>query len=194
MGTVSVSLPVDGSVASVAQYDTPINTIVNEINGGLDNSNIAVSAGIDPAKLAGGSSAMLSAWASWTPTWTNLTVGSGVVEAKYCQIGKIVVARLSFIYGSGSAVGTAVSFTLPVTAVSYPNIVNDMDIIGSGHMLDSGSGNYKATVCAASITTARIYADKADATYLYTTDLTSAVPFTWAANDSITLLLTYEAA
>lgn len=54
MGTISVSLPSDGTTAYVADYNTPITTIVNVINGGLDNANIAANAGIAGSKLADG--------------------------------------------------------------------------------------------------------------------------------------------
>lgn len=52
MANISVSLPSDGTTADVSDYNTPINTMVNEINGGLDNSNIAASAAIAGSKLA----------------------------------------------------------------------------------------------------------------------------------------------
>lgn len=52
MATISVSLPSDGQTADASDYNTPITTIVDAINGGLDNDNIAPSAGIDGSKLA----------------------------------------------------------------------------------------------------------------------------------------------
>lgn len=52
MGTISVSLPSDGTTADVSDYNTPITTIVNSINGNLDNSNIASGAAISTSKLA----------------------------------------------------------------------------------------------------------------------------------------------
>lgn len=52
MSTISVSLPTDGTAADVADYNTPITTIVNAINGGLDNTNIATGAAIATSKLA----------------------------------------------------------------------------------------------------------------------------------------------
>jgi hypothetical protein len=69
MGTISISLPSDGSAASVSQYNTPITTIVNALNGNLDSSNISsvsgtkVTAGTLPgtaldANTAGGWTAM----------------------------------------------------------------------------------------------------------------------------------------
>jgi len=55
MGNISVALPSDGETIDVADYNTPINTIVNEINGGLDNSNITAAAAIAGTKLANAS-------------------------------------------------------------------------------------------------------------------------------------------
>jgi len=52
MGQINVSLPSDGETADVADYNTPITTIVDEINGNLDNSNIDAAAAISGSKLA----------------------------------------------------------------------------------------------------------------------------------------------
>lgn len=52
MANISVSLPSDGETIEVADYNTPINTIVNEFNGGIDDSNIASGAAISGSKLA----------------------------------------------------------------------------------------------------------------------------------------------
>ena len=56
---------VDGVVADAADFTTPINTIINEINGNLDNSNIKSGANISVAKLASS-----SVWATFTPSPT----------------------------------------------------------------------------------------------------------------------------
>lgn len=52
MGTISVSLPSDGTTADVSDYNTPLTTVVNAINGGLDNANITSAAAIATSKLA----------------------------------------------------------------------------------------------------------------------------------------------
>ena len=52
MGTISVSLPSDGTTADVSDYNTPLTTITNAINGNLDNANIASGAAIATSKLA----------------------------------------------------------------------------------------------------------------------------------------------
>lgn len=54
MGTVTVSLPTDGDTIDVADYNTPITTLINEFNGNIENTNIKAAAGIDGSKLADG--------------------------------------------------------------------------------------------------------------------------------------------
>lgn len=52
MATVNISLPVDGDTIDAADYNTPITTIVNELNGNLSNANIATNAAVDGSKIA----------------------------------------------------------------------------------------------------------------------------------------------
>jgi hypothetical protein len=55
MATINVTLPADGDTIDASDYNVPVNTIVNEINGNLDNSNIDSAAAISGSKLADGS-------------------------------------------------------------------------------------------------------------------------------------------
>jgi hypothetical protein len=74
MGTVSVSLPSDGSTADVSDYNTPITTIVNAINGNLDSNNISsvsgtkITAGTLPGSAFDSSTA--GGWTSISQTLT----------------------------------------------------------------------------------------------------------------------------
>lgn len=52
MGTVSLSLPSDGTTADVADYNVPITTLANEFNGNIDDANIKTGAAIATSKLA----------------------------------------------------------------------------------------------------------------------------------------------
>jgi hypothetical protein len=52
MANISVSLPADGETADASDYNTPINTIVTEFNGNIDNSNIKANAAISGSKIA----------------------------------------------------------------------------------------------------------------------------------------------
>ena len=132
---------------------------------------------------------------SWTPTWTNLTVGDGTVVAKYQKISKLVICRLSLVFGSSTSVtGTTVSFTLPVTRAAYGGSAN-ITPLGNAHLFDtSGSAIFHGIVANLSTTAAVIAAWKVDGTYSQAAALSSTVPFTWAVGDEIGAQFSYEAA
>lgn len=132
-------------------------------------------------------------WLSWTPTWANITVGNGTVTAKYIQIGKTVYFRLVFVLGSTSTVGTAPTFTLPVTAATHAGTTT-IPPLGVARCFDNGSGSYFGSVYYATTTTAAIQVYNASSTYLFTAGITSTVPFTWTTTDEIGLQGFYEAA
>lgn len=200
MSTISVSLPADGSTADVADFNTPINAIVNEFNGNIDNSNIKTGAAIDPSKLAGGSSAMLAAWASYTPVLTNITTGNGTLVASYVQIGKTVSAKGVFTMGSTSSVAGAIAIALPVTASSTAMSANG-SIIGAGVAVDTGIFAYPLDAIYSSTTTmvlnARITVSGTNPVYQDVNsnrEISNTVPITFATGDSFTWNVTYEAA
>jgi len=72
LATINVSLPSDGTNADVSDYNSPINTIVTEINGRLSNANIAPNAAIDRSKIAG----VVSGWES-LPVAPNTVTNNG---------------------------------------------------------------------------------------------------------------------
>lgn len=143
MGLISLSLPSDGTTADVADVNTPFNTIATAINGNLDNNNIKASAGINTSKLA--SDGFLTAWQSWTPTWSSSgsapALGNGTIAGSYIQIGKTVKAQLKLTVGSTSTIGTGnYFFTLPVTSIALSGSSSTYNIIGTGTFIDNSSG------------------------------------------------------
>ena len=107
MANISVSLPSDGETVDVADYNTPINTIVNEINGSLDNSNITAAAAIAGSKLADASvpSQKLSTTVGFYATSTADINATPAVVTSYTEIVD---------YGSDFASGV---FTAPVAGM-----------------------------------------------------------------------------
>lgn len=129
----------------------------------------------------------LGAWTSWVPTWTNLTVGSGTVIAKYQKVGRMVNFRIKFTYGAGSAVGTVPTFTLPFTAAAdyqaeWP--------LGPLVMVDNGVKAYAGYVQISSVTQGLIRYDDGAGSF---TSITSTVPFSWGSADYFFLHAQYEA-
>lgn len=136
------------------------------------------------------------AWQSWTPTWVNLTVGNGVVEGKYIQIGKTVIFSLELTAGTTTSLSGGVAATLPVTAVTQkPNRP-----IGSAMITDSGVANYPALVNisdengGASTTKMAFYYGIASGTYVTSSIATNALPFAIANTDLIVATGVYQAA
>ncbi len=132
-------------------------------------------------------------WKTWTPTWTNLTVGNGTVVARYVQIGDTVIAFLSLVLGSTSSVDSSpVSASLPVTeATTYDD--GGANVVGQAFFIDATSTNFGGKFA--------LFDDKvviqvhgADDTYQTIVNLNTTIPFTWTTSDIIRGQFTYEAA
>jgi hypothetical protein len=206
MGTVSVSLPSDGTTADVTDVNTPITTIVNEINGNLDNNNIKSGAAIATSKLAtdgGIVKGMLGtdssyAWTAWTPTWGVIssgsnTLGNGTLVAAYVQIGKTVHFRIALTWGSTtSSTGVDWKFSPPVTpaAAQY----SSFNPIGTGYILDFGVVNYSAIVRFFDATAIQPQAMATSGAYGSSAGVSYNLPHTFATADVLVIQGTYEAA
>lgn len=205
MATISVSLPSDGSTADVADYNTPITTIVNEINGNLDNANIKTGAAIATAKLAtdaGIVKGMLGtdasyAWTSWTPTLSGrFTDADWTKNCKYTQIGKTVICKFAITSTDATpmAGGSAdCIFTLPVTATALSNTAS-LQVLGLLNMYDGSSIVTLASVLLTSTTTATIRSQDDSSTGVTGVFITSTTPWTWNSGDEMAGTFTYEAA
>lgn len=92
------------------------------------------------------------AWTSWTPTLVNASLGNGTFACKYTQIGKTILFRFVFLLGTTSTIGTAPTFSLPVTSVATPSTSFP---IARGHY-DNGGGQFNGYVAWTSTTTASL--------------------------------------
>ena len=129
-----------------------------------------------------------TAWTSYTPTWTNLTVGNGTQAFRYKQIGKTVYVQGLITLGSTSSVGGLIQFTNPVNQNS-----SNLQCVKTDTLLYRGGFNVGI-----------LYPNGADkwyvrvinsnSTYAGTTDTSSTVPGTWTTSDFITVSYFYEAA
>ncbi len=137
----------------------------------------------------------IGAWEDWTPSFTNLTLGNGVVEyARYAQVNKLVVAQMNVTLGSTSSVTGDIRVSLPVTAAA-PN-GSPQVTTGVGRAFDNSTSSvYWVTPYIVSPPTeVRIYATRTDSTYAVRATTSSTVPITWSTNDALQIFMTYEAA
>lgn len=121
MAIINVSLPSDGQTIDASDYNTPITTIVNEINGGLDNDNIASGAAITGSKIADNSldlGAKASTWDGWievSDSWTYASTTTVTVPTdattKYSVGDKVKFTNSTLKYFTVTAVA-ATTLTL----------------------------------------------------------------------------------
>lgn len=205
MSQLNVSLPSDGDTIDSSDYNTPINTIVTDYNGNIDNSNIAAAAAIAGTKLADGgiTNAKLStsagevggAWLSFTPTLGNFTLGSGTKTGVYTKQGTTIRGEIQITFGTSMAFGTGMTVDLPVTAATrYANSGSYVPI-GSIIFFDNTTALYSGKlVLIGSSTTAQVRYDVASGTNLVLTSTSASTPMTLATGDTINIQFQYEAA
>jgi hypothetical protein len=129
-----------------------------------------------------GTSATDTTWTAWTPTFTNLTQGSGaVLSAFYSSIGKTIVAQVYITMGTSPTVGGQFSISLPVDIASS----NRSGSIGTCVMRDAGGGvSYLGSVVAlgSAPSVARMQTIGTGGTTATLSSQTATNPFTWTGN------------
>lgn len=177
---------------TIADFTNATHSHSNATGGGALNGANAITDGtITPAELTSGTGSSW-AWQSWTPTFANLTAGSGTHASKYIQIGKTVFYRMQFTLAGDSTVGTNPTFTLPVTSVSYSQANQG---IGQFDAYDSSpAGTANGFIGWLTTTTAQLFVYTTSGSTIVPSGLASTVPFTWATGDKVLAQGFYEAA
>lgn len=188
MATGTGNLPNPGmsftpfDILTAAEMNDLVENIESLADGtGIGDGSVDTAAIADEAVTADKIDWTTLGWQTWTPSWTNLTVGSGTLSASYFKIGKIVFYQLSFTYGSGSSVGSNPTFTLPSTASSdYMG-----GPIGSSYFEDANGTDYVGLAWIASTTTGSFRVSGAGGSYSDPNPISATAPFTWASGDKI---------
>lgn len=129
-------------------------------------------------------------WTPYTPSLTNITLGNGTLDFAYLKIGKLIIVRGKFVFGSSSAVGGPAIFSLPVTGIAAMNTFYET----LAQIEDNGTTEYMANVTQETTTTISVGPIGTSSTYAQRINTSSTVPMTWATNDAIRLMFMYEAA
>ena len=138
------------------------------------------------------------AWTSYTPVWTaattNPAIGNGTISGKYCQVNKLVVARINVTFGSTTTYGSGnFFFSYPVTAAA-PISANER-ILSAGQYIDTSASNSYSLLGSynSSSTTefrVQVFTSASQSLQL----MAATVPFTAATTDAFQLNICYEAA
>lgn len=128
---------------------------------------------------------LTGAWTSYTPSWTassNPSIGNGTIEAKYIQVGRLV------IYKGRIAMGSTTTFGSGTWLVSLPVNCTTTWEMGAASCMDNSASasNQPAVIRLSTASTANFYATGGN--------VTSTGPFTWAQSDQLRWTIVYEAA
>lgn len=193
-GSNATTIVVSRSTSSSSDDGTPPTygyalAVVTVSNGAssISNGNIA-----DVRSQTSPSDAGSTAWQAYTPTYTNLTVGNGTHQSYFKQIGKTVVARIGFTLGSTSSMGTAPTFSLPVTSNSN---YTDGQWIGALRAVVGGAG-YPSYVQWHTTTTAYLLTPNSSGAYITDTsgNWSAVIPGNWTTGNTFHGTIVYEAA
>ena len=159
-----------------------------------DGTGIAVSA-ITPEKLLIGTGTSWP-WRSWTPSWTNVTVGNGTVVAAYSQTGKTVNFHLRFTLGSTSSISGSITFSPPVAPLAELYLAaTEGYVFGNVKFLDAATAAYLGYLqFGTGSTNISILALNTAASYGQQSTTSSTIPFTFGTSDIIVCTGSYEAA
>ena len=135
---------------------------------------------------------------SYTPTLTNVAVGTGgnaETTGKYVKAGRLVVFRVKLVLGtSGASVSGVIGISLPFTAAGPAAGYNETASF-NGIFLDVGAALYPTLAIQETNDRINLFPINAAGTFATLGAATSStVPFTWAAGDQIHLSGVYEAA
>jgi len=128
---------------------------------------------------------------TWTPTFTNLSLGNGTLTARYGTSGKFTHFELFLTFGSTTSVSGLIKFTLPTTP---KNKATDQGQYVPTMMLDAGTQIFFGMTQIPQSGPAEVYATLANQTYVERSGTSSTVPFTWTTNDELIIVGNYEEA
>lgn len=130
-------------------------------------------------------------WASYTPTWTGMTIGNAVVTAKWRKHGKTVVGSVKMVAGTTTSFSSGVTFSLPVSAVTVESTPCGTVVFFDVSAAFDTVGQVRIN---SGLAAANIVPILASGTYLQAVQCSSTIPFTWATGDIIWANFCYEAA
>lgn len=128
---------------------------------------------------------------TYTPTWSNFSIGNGTQSWKYTRVNNNILIVGSVVFGSTTSVTGVITHNFPIVADTTTNT----SVIGWGSAQDTGTGTYPIAIYQLSTNSFGIYVPQTNGTYLGPIAATSStVPFTWTNTDEIRINLVYKAA
>ena len=155
---------------------------------GTNGHTLVADSSVSPTGLKWAAPASIS-WTTWSPSYTNLTIGNGTVVARYAYSGGLVILQWQLTWGSTSSFpGGSVSIgSLPYNPKNRGAAIGYLQAGNVNRPFFMNWSANSSVLYPAAITT--------DGTYAGRTDFTSTIPGTWASGpeDFIAFYAVYEA-
>lgn len=120
-------------------------------------------------------------WVTWTPTYTNFSLGNGTISAKYQQLGRRVHFRIELTLGSTSSASGAIGFSTPVAPASSAT-----KHVGQSVFFDTSTANtYPGQTRIAGGSTINIALGSTSLSVVTVSLLSNTVPTTPATGDTL---------
>jgi hypothetical protein len=190
----------DGSTAAWKMYGTPRFADATARDAAITSPTLGMRCVLTSDEVTyryngSGWKAWESGWISFTPTLSNIAVGTGGSASSSCRyryVGGQVEAEYKLVLGtSGASVGSTPTATLPVTAEALTHTLMVLD--GLGSMFDSSGSDLRVAFMQLTSTTVARFAYITPSGIGFTIP-TASLPWTWAAGDAIHMTIRYTPA
>lgn len=134
----------------------------------------------------------IGSWTSYTPTFSQITIGNSTLDFRYTEINKVVIVNGFFTLGSTGSLNPTVAsnMSLPKQARNPLNAR-----MGFGQINDSGTATYDLWPLSIGVNTSytTLFIMNSSGTFVREAGVNATQPMTWTAGDSFNITLIYEA-
>jgi hypothetical protein len=127
-----------------------------------------------------------ASWTSFTPTWTNLTVGNATQSFVYREENKTMFVSGKITFGSTTSISNNPSIAIPNGRTGSDTVLGS-----TLRFEDAGNSNFFGQLLV-SATNIDLYAITVSSTYPTLATLGSTAPFTWGTNDAIYIACSFR--
>jgi hypothetical protein len=194
IGTTGQVLAVVGGVPAWATTadQTPLTTKGDLFT--FDTADARLAVGANDTILVADSTAATGlkwggTWTTFTPTWTNLTVGNSVQSFQYCIVGKVLFVQGAIKLGSTGSIGGALRMDVPV-AYTMPTNGDFFQVCGAYKVYDASAGGEFVGSIVPSGGNLRFYGLSPDTVLGQTrtgAQVAGTSPMTWATDDILSI-------
>ena len=187
-GIPATILDAKGDIIAATAADTASRLAVGT-NGQVLTADSTAATGIKWATASGGG----FSYTSYTPTYSNFTLGNGTVSTSYATSGDFVHYIGTILWGSTSSASGIMKISLPATAYSYGGVFGTAIPATGSLLIDDSAGIFYKAIANCSSTELNFVTETSDP-LRWGLNVTGTVPMTWTNADRIIFDICYRKA